>query len=63
MDIPGGVRAASGASDGRESDEDGCLLPSSIEEGRRCQVAPVGIAGESAMSSCAPGMNSPFRNL
>jgi hypothetical protein len=61
--VSGEIRATPGSSDGGEAHEHGRLLISSTEERRRREVAPVGIAGESAMGSCATGMDSPFGYL
>lgn len=63
MDIPGSIGAAPGSGDGGESDENWRLLAGLAQERRRREVAPVGIAGESPMSTSTPCVNGTFRNL
>ena len=61
--VSGEIRAAPGSGDSGEADEHGRLLVSGAQERRRREVAPVGIAGESAMGSCATSMDRPFGYL
>lgn len=61
--VSGEIGAAPGSGDGGEADEHGRLLVSGTQERRRREVAPVGIAGESAMGTYATSMDGPFGYL
>lgn len=63
MNITGSVGGTLGTRNGREADEDRCLLALGAQEGGGSDVGPVAIAGEDTVGAGTTGVNDSFGNL
>lgn len=63
MDIASGISTTLGTSDRGEADKDGGLLPGGVQERGVGKVAPVGVAGESAVGARSTSMDGSFGDL
>lgn len=63
VDITGSVGGTLGTSNGREADEDWCLLALSAQERGGGDVGPVTIAGEDTVGTGTTGVDDSLRNL